>query len=173
MNMFLTIPFATLATAWSLHQIAQRRRLRHERARRKTYFANIAEGTRPTGNFTKLTDTAIGTRNFLVKIGSDSDHVAASAANTDIPLGVCTDEAPASEELVNVALLGVANGTLRVVLGGTVAAGDMLQSNGDGTAIKLLTTTGTFYNIGRALQAGVSGDVIEFAHTFPLKVVNP
>ena len=49
----------------------------------------------------------------------------------------------------------------------------MLQSNGDGTAIKLLTTTGTFYNLGRALMAGVSGDVIEFAHTFPLKVVNP
>jgi len=27
----------------------------------------------------------------------------------------------------------------------------MLQSNGDGTAVKLLTTSGTFYNIGRAL----------------------
>jgi hypothetical protein len=62
---------------------------------------------------------------------------------------------------------------LKVALGGTVAAGDMLQSNGDGTAIKLLTTTGTFYNIGRALQAGVAGDIIEFQHSFPLKVVNP
>ena len=71
------------------------------------------------------------------------------------------------------ALLGVAPGTLKVVLGGTVAAGDMLQSNGDGTAIKLLTTAGTFYNVGRALQAGVAGDLIEFQHTFPLKTVNP
>ena len=136
-------------------------------------FANIAEGSRQSGNITKLTDAAIATRFFLVKIGSDSDHIAASAANTDIPLGTCTDEAPGAEELVNVALLGVTNGTLKVALGGTVAAGDMLQSNGDGTAIKLLTTTGTFYNIGRALQAGVAGDIIEFQHSFPLKVVNP
>ncbi len=75
--------------------------------------------------------------------------------------------------MVNIALLGVANGTLKVALGGTVAAGDMLQSNGDGTASKLLTTTGTFYNVGRALQAGVAGDIIEFQHSFPLKVVNP
>ena len=74
--------------------------------------------------------------------------------------------------LVNVALLGCANGTLKVVLGGSVNAGDLLQSNGDGTAIKLLTTTGTFYCIGRALMSGVSGDTIEFAHCFPLKVVN-
>jgi hypothetical protein len=136
-------------------------------------FANIAEGSRQSGNITKLTDAAIATRFFLVKIGSDSDHVAASAANTDIPLGTCTDEAPGAEELVNIALLGVTNGTLKAVLGGTVAAGDMLQSNGDGTAIKLLTTTGTFYNVGRALQAGVAGDIIEFQHSFPLKVVNP
>ena len=136
-------------------------------------FANIAEGSRTTGNITKLTDATITTRFLLVKIGSDSDHVAVSAANTDIPLGVCTDEAPASQELVNVALLGVANGTAKVSLGGTVNAGDMLQSNGDGTAVKLLTTTGTFYNIGRALMAGVAGDVIEFQHSFPLKVVNP
>jgi hypothetical protein len=150
------------------------RRTRNPRpATSRVCFANIAEGSRQSGNITKLTDAAFTTRFFLVKIGSDSDHVAASAANTDIPLGVCTDEAPGVEELVNIALLGVANGTLKVALGGTVAAGDMLQSNGDGTAIKLLTTTGTFYNIGRALQAGVAGDIIEFQHSFPLKVVNP
>jgi hypothetical protein len=90
-------------------------------------------------------------------------------------LGVCTDSVETSnlEVAVNVALLGNATGTLKVVLGGTVTAGDFLQSNGDGTAIKLLTTTGTFYNIGRALQSGVAGDTIEFMHTFPLKAVNP
>jgi hypothetical protein len=171
MNPFLAIPFATVASAWSIRQIIHRRS--KAKNRRRARFANIAEGSRVTGNFSKLTDAAITTRFQLVKFGSDSDHVAASAANTDIPLGVCTDEAPAAEELVNVALLGVATGTLKVVLGGTVAAGDMLQSNGDGTAIKLLTTTGTFYNLGRALQAGVAGDTVEFQHSFPLKVVNP
>ena len=138
-------------------------------------FANIAEGSSPTGNKSYLPDTAIANRFSLVIIGSASTNVTPSTANTDLPLGICTD-APDSTLLdvpVNVALLGCANGTLKVVLGGTVAAGDMLQSNGDGTAIKLLTTTGTFYNLGRALMAGVTGDTIEFAHTFPLKIVNP
>jgi len=143
--------------------------------RRRAEFANIGEGSTLSGNKSYLPDVAIANRFNLVIIGSSQNNVTSSAANTDIPLGVCTDS-PDSTNLdvpVNVALLGCAKGTLKVVLGGTVNAGDMLQSNGDGTAIKLLTTTGTFYNIGRALMAGVSGDVIEFAHTFPLKVVNP
>ena len=138
-------------------------------------FANIGEGSAATGNKSYLPDAAIANRFNLVIIGSSQNNITPSAANTDIPLGVCTD-APDSTLLdvpVNVALLGCANGTLKVVLGGTVNAGDFLQSNGDGTAIKLLTTTGTFYSIGRALMAGVAGDTIEFAHSFPLKVVNP
>ena len=151
-------------------------RLLHPAARPQcATFANIAEGSSPTGNKSYLPDAAITNRFNLVIIGSSQNNITPSAANTDIPLGVCTD-APDSTLLdvpVNVAILGCANGTLKVVLGGTVNAGDMLQSNGDGTAIKLLTTTGTFYNIGRALMSGVSGDTIEFAHTFPLKVVNP
>ncbi len=138
-------------------------------------FANIAEGQSHTGNKSYLPDAAIANRHTLVILGSSSSNVALGAVNTEIPLGVCTDSAEAAnlDVSVNVALLGNANGTLKVLLGGTVAAGDFLQSNGDGTAIKLLNTTGTFYNIGRALQPGVAGDVIEFAHTFPLKTVNP
>jgi hypothetical protein len=138
-------------------------------------FANIAEGSAATGNKSYLPDTAIAGFFNLVILGSSQNNITPSSANTDIPLGICTDS-PDSTLLdvpVNVAVLGCANGTLKVVLGGTVNAGDMLQSNGDGTAIKLLTTTGTFYNIGRALMAGVAGDTIEFAHTFPLKTVNP
>jgi hypothetical protein len=145
------------------------------RAPQSVSFANIGEGQSSTGNKSYLPDVAIANRFNLVIIGSSQNNITPSAANTDIPLGVCTD-APDSTLLdvpVNVAILGSANGTLKVVLNGTVNAGDMLQSNGDGTAIKLLTTTGTFYNIGRALMAGVAGDTIEFAHTLPLKVVNP
>ncbi len=138
-------------------------------------FANIGEGSHWSGNKSYLPDTAMTNRFNLVIIGSSQNNITPSAANTDMPLGVCTDS-PESTNLdvpVNVALLGCANGTLKVVLGGTVNAGDLLQSNGDGTAIKLLTTTGTFYVIGRALMAGVAGDTIEFAHCFPTKVVNP
>jgi hypothetical protein len=141
----------------------------------RVHFANIGEGQSSSGNKSYLPDTAIANRYNLVIIGSSQYNITPSAANTDLPLGICTDSPDPTllDVPVNVALLGCANGTLKVVLGGTVNAGDLLQSNGDGTAIKLLTTTGTFYCIGRALMAGVAGDTIEFAHSFPLKVVNP
>jgi hypothetical protein len=140
----------------------------------KAAFANIGEGSHGTGNKSYLPDTAIANRFNLVIIGSSQNNITPSSANTDIPLGICTDAPDATllDVPVNVAILGCANGTLKVVLNGTVNAGDFLQSNGDGTAVKLLTTTGTFYNIGRALMSGVAGDTIEFAHTLPLKVVN-
>lgn len=139
----------------------------------QVHFANIAEGTAGTGNKSYIADAAIPNRFSLVIIGSVATNCAIGAANTEIPLGITTDSV-ATADLdvpVNVAILGAANGTMRCTLGGTVAAGDFLQSNGDGTVITLKATTGTWYNIGRALMAGVSGDVIEFAHCVPIKVV--
>jgi len=124
-------------------------------------FANIAEGTH-AGNITKKTDGAITTRYLLAKRGSDDDHITPCTAATDIPLGVITDEAAAAEEPVNMALLGSRGETLRITLGGTVAQGDFLTTDSTGKAQKLPATTGTYYIIGRALAAGVSGDVIEF-----------
>jgi hypothetical protein len=137
-------------------------------------FANIAEGTAATGNKPYIADAALAKRFMLVKLGSDANHVAASGANTDIPLGVATDSVATAdlEVPVNVAVLGAAQGTQLVQAGGTIAAGDMIQSKGDGTAITLLTTTGTFYIIGRALSAGVDGGLVEFAPCLPMKVVN-
>jgi hypothetical protein len=142
--------------------------------RPEVQFCNIAEGTADTGKKSYIPDAAIARYN-LVKQGSDDVHVAASAANTDIPLGVTTDSADASnlDLPITVAVFGAVAGTQRVVLGGTVAAGDFLQSNGDGTALKLKTTTGSWYKIGRALMAGVAGDTIEFAPCMPDLVVVP
>lgn len=137
-------------------------------------FCNIAEGTSVTGNKAYIPDAAISRYN-LVKQGSDDVHVAVSAANTDIPLGVTTDEVATADIAtpINVAVFGACVGTQRIALGGTVAAGDFLQSNGDGTAIKLKTTTGSWYKIGRALMAGVSGDTIEFSPCMPDLIVVP
>ena len=145
------------------------------RSPRLVHFANIAEGSTERGSKSYLPDVAIANRFAIVILGSTANNITLSAANTDLPLGICTDapEAGNLEVPVNVEVFGAARGTRKVLLSGTVAAGDFLQSNGDGGAIKLLTTTGTFYNLGRALQAGAAGDVIEFAPTFPLKVVNP
>lgn len=147
-----------------------------EAARRMRYgptaqFANIAEGVHGDGHITKLTDAAIATRYFLVEKGTDSSHVSVSNSAADIPLGVCTDEAAAAEAYVDVALVGVATGTLRCVAGGNITMGDLIVSNGDGKVKTLPATTGTYYIIGRALADAVADDVIEFAHCFPTQRV--
>lgn len=142
--------------------------------KRKVYFANIAEGQAGEGNKSYLPDVAIASRFNVVILGSSQYNITPSAANTDIPLGICTD-APDANNMdvpVNVAVLGAAKGTQKVLLSGTVNHGDMLQSNGDGGAITLKTTTGSWYIIGRALRDGVAGDTIEFAPSFPLLRVN-
>src|SRR5438876_808545 len=75
-------------------------------------LSNIAEGTHGTGMLTKLTDAAISGRYKVVKFGSDAAHVAIIAAATDVPLGICTDEASGAELPVNVAIFGSTEGTL-------------------------------------------------------------
>jgi hypothetical protein len=135
-------------------------------------LANIAEGTHGSSNITKLTDAAITGRYKVVKFGSDAAHVAIIAAATDVPLGICSDEASGAELPVNVGVFGGSVGTKKVLLGGTVAAGDELSSS-NGTAIKLPTATGTYYPFGRALAAGVSGETIEFQPGLPVARVVP
>ena len=133
----------------------------HRLLRQPIAFANIAEGTHG-GNTTKKTDAAITTRFLFGKKGSDDDHIIPCTASTDIPLGVITDEAAAAEELVNVGLFGSSSETRRITLSGTVVVGDFLVTDSTGKGQKLPVSTGTYYIVGRALQAGVSGDVIEF-----------
>jgi len=136
---------------------------------RENCFANIAEGQHGSGNVTFLADTSLvsAVRFLPVKTGSDSAHVAVTTANTEIPKGICTDSANAIGDPVNVAVFGEAKGTLKGVLVGTVAVDDELCVAATGLT-KIPTTTWTGYVVGRAMQAGVSGDVVEFAHCFPM-----
>lgn len=127
--------------------------------RKRAEFTNIAEGTHD-GNITKKTDAAIATRYLLVEIGSDADHVSVCNAIADKPLGVCTDEAGAAEELVNVALLGCSKRTLLCVSGAAIAQGAYLATTAAG---KAQTAVSTQFIFGRALQAAAGADeVIEF-----------
>ena len=136
-------------------------------------LANIAEGVHGDGQLTKLTDAAITGRFRVVKFGSDAAHVAVAAGTDAGVLGICSDEATAAEAPVNVRLFGQVSGTLRCLLAGTVAAGDELSTTTGGAVFKLPTATGTYYPIGRALVAGVSGDTIEFMHRMPVPRVVP
>jgi hypothetical protein len=131
-------------------------------------FSNIAEGTYPTGCMTRLADVALTRRHLLVKIGTDINHIAINTAS-DIPLGVADDEAAAAEDDVNVQLLGQKEGTVLMVAGAAITAGAFVVGTAAGKVITLPATTGTYYIVGRALEAaGADLDVINVAHCFPI-----
>lgn len=143
----------------------------HARGFRKPVLRLANLGTsQHAGNITKKADAALSTRYLLVKIGSDAAHVAVNGA-ADIAIGVCTDEPAAAEDLCNVALLGSSQAmTLPMVASAAIAAGDMVVSAASGKIRTLPVAAGTYYIIGRALEAaGADGDVIEIDPSFPIQ----
>ena len=99
-------------------------------------------------------------RYALVIQGADDTHIRISSGATDKVIGICTDMPDAVEDPLNVNLFGATVGTQLCIVTGTVTVGDLLQSNGDGTA---KTAVSTGYAFGKALQAAAgTGDLIEF-----------
>lgn len=91
----------------------------------------------------------------IVKADASGLAVVATAA-TDKLLGTSDELDHVAGEMVDIAIGPVPF----VRLGGTVAVGDWLTSNGTGAAIA--TTTAGNQVIGRAEVAGVAGDVITY-----------
>lgn len=91
----------------------------------------------------------------VVKGGADKSHVSPASAATDKVIGIAQNEVTASGDTVEVAIQG---GGAKAKLGGTVAFGDFLASNGSGALVA--TTTADDNVIAQAMQSGVSGDVI-------------
>jgi hypothetical protein len=81
----------------------------------------------------------------------------AAAAATDKIIGVVEAKAYLTK-LIDVHLRSAA-GTISIVLGGTVAAGDAVTANASGLGIT--TTTAADQIIGYALEAGTAGKTIE------------
>ena len=105
-------------------------------------------------------DAAI-TRYYLVKGGSDVNHVAVSAAANDVIFGVALDQAEVAEDPIAVFILGAARGTVPVVAVGALAIGAELGNNGNGT---VKAAAGEAYSLGTALTASLAAlDVIEMA----------
>jgi hypothetical protein len=90
-----------------------------------------------------------------VKGGTDDDHLAVCAANTDKAVGICQSAVLAAEDAMEVALPG---GGAKGLCGETVAVGDLLVSHTDGSLVKKNAIGDRV--IAMALQAGVSGDLI-------------
>lgn len=125
-------------------------------------FANVGEGTHEDA-ISKLTDAALASRYLLVKKGSDDNHIAITAGNTDVPMGVCTDEASAAEEYVAVALLGGgARTTRKMIASEAFAVGDPVYGAANGKVQNTPAgSSGVHYMVGRALTAA-SGDGVVF-----------
>lgn len=90
----------------------------------------------------------------IVKPGAADGAILAAAAATDALIGVTMEVGPASGERADIIQSGIAE----VKLGGTVTRGAWITSDASGNGIA--TTTATNQVIGRALIAGVSGDII-------------
>lgn len=89
---------------------------------------------------------------------SASSKVATASVNTNPVLGVSGSMATAIGDMVDV----IQHGIGLVTLGGTVTAGAELTTNASGNAIAAVPTAAVFMSVvGKALQPGVSGDVIE------------
>lgn len=140
--------------------------------RGQTYaLANLNEGEHEAGLITRRADAAISTRFLLVKVGTDANHVAI-AGTADIPLGIAQDEAAAAEDRIAVQLLGSAGSTKRVVASAAIAVDAMLVAAANGKVRTLPVAAGTYYIVGRALEAaGADGDVIEMDPCFPIQRV--
>lgn len=115
--------------------------------------------------FTSTNDLSAAPIGSIVKIDSANapTNIVLAAAATDIPVGVLIDQPLAGQ--TGTVRLRNCTGTSFVKLGGTVAVGAAITSNASGLGVAATQAIAgaqpTSQILGFALQAGVSGDVIE------------
>jgi hypothetical protein len=100
-------------------------------------------------------DAAI-TKGMAIKKGTDKDHVAKGAANTDKVFGAALNTTTKAEDACEVGVIG---GGASVLLGETVTAGAYLVSHTDGTWVK---ANAAGDHVGAiAMEGGDSGALID------------
>lgn len=114
------------------------------------YNAGPEKGIRATANLDE---------GLIVKL--ENGEAVVATAGTDVALGVTTTNVEAGQ--VASVRLRSAEGTSKVVLGGTVAAGAKVTAGAGGKAVA--TTTAGNEVVGIALESGVANDVIEIVNT--------
>lgn len=157
------------ALAASLHRFAPLRALRLNPG--SVLLANIAEGQHlASQGITYEADGAITERNLLIKRGGAANRVTLCGA-ADTPIGVCSDEAAAAGDPVNVRTFN-SDLTLHVVASGAIAQDVLLEPAANGRVATLGVGAGTHHVVGRALNAAAAaGDIIEMAPSYFLRVI--
>lgn len=132
--------------------------------------ANTITGTHAGGVVTRSAEEAFATRYLLCKTGTAPATQVLICTDGDKPLGVVADE-PASGDYANVQLLGNVPGTLLMVASEALTAGGDVYTADDGKVQNLPGSAGTYYKVGRNLNAAAAdGDVVEVAHHHPIAV---
>jgi hypothetical protein len=106
---------------------------------------------------------AMTNKNYLFAKQAAAVNEISLAVAGDAAIGVIQSKLHNDATDVPVRLLN-AGGTVKVTLGGTVALGASLASD---AAAKAVTAASTDYVLGQALQAGVTGDIIEMIPQSP------
>jgi len=107
-------------------------------------------------NIPLIADTGGLSENLLVRVTTGKKAATANGSNTAI-IGVSLYDTPAGQA-ATIQVSGIA----RVKLGGAVAAGDPITSNASGQGVIANPAAGVnAYIVGIALEAGVSGDLID------------
>jgi hypothetical protein len=133
-------------------------------------LANTLVTTLPNGQDTKFADEAIG-RYTLVKAGSDEDHIGVCDSG-DVPLGMTgEDSATAAEASVGFEYFGAAKGTRQATASGAITRGQFLVPADNGALRDLPAGAGTYYIVGRALNAPDDGEIVHFVPCFPIQRV--
>ena len=116
---------------------------------RKTFYPNATGGV--TVDFSQK-------QYYIAKLVANNTVDLASNAQTDFIVGTVNNVDRLGQELE----VWMRNGssTHKVILGGTVALGAYLTTNS--TAQAIATVTAGDVVLGRAMQAGIAGDVIEY-----------
>ncbi|MDR1255771.1 MAG: DUF2190 family protein [Puniceicoccales bacterium] len=134
---------------------------------KKLILSNGAEGTH-AGNITKAAETPIPQKYLLCKLNSDGTVAISGAA--DYPIGVATDEAEAAGDFVNVALLG-ASDTVKILASEAIPAGEIVVADSGGEVKALPAASGTYYQVGIALNAVNANKLVECVSCLPVQHV--
>ena len=123
--------------------------------------------------WSRRADAAHSYRYLLVKAGSDDGHVAVCGAG-NYPLGSTSDQPAAAEDLLNVHPLGSSDYTRFLRSASALSADVDVYTAANGFIQAEPGTTGTYYKVGRTVQASVqegsSNYVTQVAPCAPVKL---
>lgn len=128
----------------------------------------FADGTHDQA-VTRLCDAALASANLLLKQGTDGDHVAVTAAVTDVPLGHGRAATDAAEDGVTVLLIGKGDTKIGIA-SGAIAAGDRITPAAAGKVAAYVS--GSASKIGRALTTAADGEPVEYLDCEPVTITS-